>query len=130
MSDRDDVLDAFDAVFTAALESRDADAFMDAFVDDDSIRWWGSTSAEQLTGRERLRDHAERITQLDGTLGFTWTERTVNVEGDVAWVAGLGAYDAFVEGQHLSGEYRITAVLVRRDGAWKWHTYHGSEPAD
>jgi hypothetical protein len=24
--------------------------------------------------------------------------------------------------------YRLTAVLVRRDGEWRWHTFNGSEP--
>jgi hypothetical protein len=29
-----------------------------------------------------------------------------------------------------SGPYRVTAVFVRRDGRWLWHTYSGSEPVD
>jgi hypothetical protein len=25
--------------------------------------------------------------------------------------------------------YRVTGVLVQRDGVWRWKGYHGSEPA-
>jgi hypothetical protein len=51
--------------------------------------------------------------------------------------ADRGAHRAHVDGDVASARfraparvlhYRITALLVRRDGAWRWHTFNGSEP--
>jgi hypothetical protein len=51
------------------------------------------------------------------------------VAGDVAWVNAVGTLRVESPGQEQRiAPYRITAVLVRRDGAWRWHTFSGSEP--
>ena len=37
------------------------------------------------------------------------------MRGDAAWVSAIGDYSK-------GGPYRVTAVFLRRDGRWLWHT--------
>jgi ketosteroid isomerase-like protein len=53
----------------------------------------------------------------------------VHVEGTAAWVNATGTVT--LRGDAANDRtlpYRVTAVFVRRDGRWRWHTHHGSEP--
>jgi hypothetical protein len=57
--------------------------------------------------------------------------RRVTVEGDAAWVSAIGDYRYAPPGEApTGGPFRATAVFLRRDGRWLWHTYSGSEPVD
>ena len=92
---------------------------------DDDITMWGSDEDERATGPEEVhalarggRRVAERARLSSGRTS------ACGVEGDVAWVNARGTL--WVNGE--SSPYRVTAVLVRRDGSWLWHTHSGSEP--
>jgi len=51
----------------------------------------------------------------------------VTVEGDMAWVNAVGELRVENPDAPLKiAPYRITAVFVRRDDAWRWHTFSGS----
>jgi len=53
------------------------------------------------------------------------------MEGDAAWVSAVGELNYTpLDGPRQTGPYRLTAVFVRRDRRWLWHTYSGSEPVD
>jgi hypothetical protein len=43
-----------------------------------------------------------------------------------AWFSA--AVDARMSTSHRKGPYRMTGVLVRRDGRWLWQLHHGGEP--
>jgi len=124
------VLATFDALYAAACEARDADAMVELFVIDDDVSFWGSGQTEQHLGPEELRAFAEAITRSERSLRFSWHERRVHVAGSVVWVNALGEVAAEAAGSVAVVPYRVTAVLLRRDGRWLWHTHHGSEPAD
>jgi len=55
-------------------------------------------------------------------LGLEWEDKRVRTEAYVAWVNARGTL--WVNGE--SFPYRVTAVLVQRDGTWLWHTHSGS----
>jgi hypothetical protein len=110
---------AFDALFRAILEERDVDAFMACWADDHDVQMWGSDLAERADGRDAIRRLGEAIVAGD-EIRFEWADRFVYTEGEVAWVNAAGTCNGM--------PYRLTAVLVRRAGAWRWHTFSGSIP--
>ena len=125
----DAVLTAFEALDRASDGGGDADAIVHLFTDDAQVTFWGSAEPEEAVGPAGLRALADAIAQAPGSFVVTWHERRVTVEGDVAWVnaSGTAAWDPGT-GVVKTLPYRATAVAVRRDGAWLWHTFNGSEP--
>jgi ketosteroid isomerase-like protein len=127
---KEEVLAAFDALFEALLKRGDADEAVGLFTGEDVV-FWGSGRAEQAFGRRPLAELFGRIVEIGEALSFEWAERQVHIEGDAAWVSAIGHYRYASPGESPSGgPYRVTAVFVRRDGRWLWHTYSGSEPID
>jgi len=116
---------AFHALFRAACEDRDLDAFMDLWlVDEPSITMWGSDLDERAVGRDAIRALAERITTSEHRLQFAWEVVNVHERGEAAWVNASGSI-------HVDDErrpYRLTAVLERNYAGWRWHTFNGSIP--
>ena len=126
----DEVLAAFDGLFEALLERSDAEEAMGLFTDGDVV-FWGSGRAEQALGRRALAELFGQIAEIGDALTFDWGERQAHVRGDAAWVSAIGDYTYAPAGESPSGgPYRLTAVFVRRNGRWLWHTYSGSEPVD
>jgi ketosteroid isomerase-like protein len=115
-----DPLAVFDALLRAILEDRDPDAFMALWAEDDDVAMWGSELTERGDGRAGIRVLGEAIAAHPGEIRFTWDERHVHEVGDVAWINAAGSVNG--------SPYRMTAVLVRRAGEWRWHTFSGSEP--
>jgi ketosteroid isomerase-like protein len=128
-TDQADVLAAFDGLFQALLARRDAEAGTRLFVDDPSAVMWGSEQDERATGRAEIAALDQGIADYPGVLRFRWHERHAHMDGDVAWVNADGDVTVSPVGAApQTTPYRLTAVLVRRDGEWHWHTFNGSEP--
>jgi ketosteroid isomerase-like protein len=99
------------------------------FCDAPDVAMWGSEEGERADGPVAIRRLFDEIVAFRGTLRFEWRDRLVHVEGDVAWVNAAGRLVVEPEGETArTGPYRVTAVLVRRSGDWRWHTHNGSEP--
>jgi ketosteroid isomerase-like protein len=127
---KEEVLAAFDGLFEALLTRGDPDEAMSRFADGDVI-FWGSGREEQALGRPALAELFGAIAKIGDTLSFDWSHRQVGVGGEAAWVSAIGHFSHTpANGPPHSGPYRVTAVFVRRDGRWLWHTYSGSEPVD
>lgn len=119
-----DPLTAFDALYRIACTDRDAEAVFALWAADDDITMWGSDEDERAFGQEEVRALIEAVTLSPSELAFEWEDKQVRVGGDVAWVNARGTL--WVNGE--SSPYRVTAVLLQRDGRWLWHTHSGSEP--
>ena len=130
MSEEADVIAAFEAL-DVAFERRDIDAIMGLFTDDADITMWGSALPERAVGREELRVLLSRLLEAFPTSSFRleYSERRVHVIGDITWVnaAGTATWDPG-DGTIREVPYRVTAVLVRTEGGWRWHTHQGSQP--
>jgi hypothetical protein len=124
VSDDPEVLEAFEALFTALLGDRDASAGSALFVQEDDITMWGSELGERAVGPEELAELHEAIAASESVLEFHWDELRTHVHDDVAWVNAAG--EIAVDGR--GRPYRLTAVLVQRNDGWRWHTFNGSEP--
>lgn len=118
------ISETFDALFRAVSEDQDVDAFAALWAENPSVTMWGSDNDERGSGPDAVRALGAAIVAAPHTLHFTWEERREHEVGDVAWVNARGTV-AFA-GSVVP--YRMTAVLVRRDGEWRWHTFNGSIP--
>jgi ketosteroid isomerase-like protein len=117
-----------DAVYEKAAANELGD-LPQLFVEDADITFWGSEEAEEAVGPSALRAFAAAAATGEDSFRFEWPERRVQIAGDVAWVNAVGTCEWTPAGEDTRlVSYRLTAVLVRRDGRWLWHTHHGSEP--
>jgi ketosteroid isomerase-like protein len=124
----DDVEATFRALLDALTRDRDADAAIALYATDDDVAFWGSTVDEIAFGPQAVARVLREIVASPSELAFTWEPR-VHVAGDAAWLNAVGEVRVQNPGRELKiAPYRITAVFVRRDGAWRWHTFSGSEP--
>jgi ketosteroid isomerase-like protein len=96
----------------------------DCFAEDAAL--YGSERHEVAIGREAIRAF---LIDLFAAAGrgprFKLQERRISAEGEVAWFAAT--YEVAIGGQVVA-PYRLSGVLVRRDGRWTWTLFNGSEP--
>jgi ketosteroid isomerase-like protein len=123
------VLAAFDALFHALVDRRDAAAGTGCFVPDPHAVMWGSDQDERATGPAEIAALHRAIAGFSGDFTFRWHRRQAHVGHDVAWVNADGEVTVAPTGAApRTSPYRLTAVLVRRAREWRWHTFNGSEP--
>ena len=110
------------------LSARDM-KIVDEFAADPDVLFLGSDATEFAVGREQLTRHFESILKQPFTISFDWKDTRSSSRGDVAWIYASG--DAVLKGAdgEMRSPYRMTGVLERRDGQWKWRQVHGSQPA-
>jgi uncharacterized protein (TIGR02246 family) len=106
----------------------DPDAVAALFCDDADITFWGSDAPEAAVGPEAVRALTSAVVEALEEVAVEWDEERVHVAGDTAWVNAAGRFRGRTAEGSVDIPYRLTAVLVRRDGAWRWHTFNGSEP--
>ena len=123
-----EVLEAFNALFEALTQERDAARGSALFAADEDVVMWGSGADEHAVGPAAVAELHRAIAARPDTLVFHWRERHVRVEGDVGWVNAAGEVVAPGGDGEQRVPYRLTAVLVRRQGSWRWHTFSGSVP--
>ena len=88
----------------------------------------GSEAGEVAVGRNGVEGFFRGIYARAQPFRFDFPSRSWSVHGDVAWLTADGSV---VEPTSTDGKpYRLTAVFVVEDGAWKLALWSGSEPAD
>ena len=125
----DDVLTVIDA-FGAALRARDRVAAEAVWaLDQADVAIYGSAPGEVWIGPAAVRDCLAGLTSRPTTHGWRWADRRVSVADDVAWVFADAPWQTVQpDGAVSERPYRVTGVLVRSEGGWRWRQYHGSEP--
>ena len=118
------VLDLFESLYRSVCEQRDADEGTRLWAGDADIAMVGSGLDEVAFGSAAVHSLLQGIAAADVSISFEWSQQRVHVEGDVAWVNAAGVLT--VDGD--ASDYRTTAIFVRREGRWLWHTHAGSEP--
>jgi hypothetical protein len=89
----------------------------------------GSEANEVAIGRDQLDPFFEKLFALPVKVSWEWKETRVTSLGDVAWVYADGEVVQTADGKDTRAPYRLTGVLGRTGGAWKWRLFHGSEPS-
>ena len=89
----------------------------------------GSEPGEMARGRPAIAAFFEALYALPVTIGWDWSSLDAAAEGDVVWFFAEG-HAVLDRGDRVDRlPYRLSGVLVRRDGALLWQQFHGSEPA-
>jgi anti-sigma B factor antagonist len=128
-ADEVELLAMFDALYAAATQARDAEAAMRLFAEDADITMCGFDEPEQAIGTTAVGELVGSIVESESAIAFRWSSRRVHVETDVAWVNAVGEFALeLADGGERTTPYRVTAIFVRRDRRWLWHTHNGSEP--
>ena len=125
----DEVLAAVDA-FDAALRARDRIAAEAVWsLDRADVSILGSASGEEFVGPDAVRACLAALTSRPTAHGWRWVDRQVSVVGGVAWLVADAPWQTLDrDGAVNERPYRVTGVLVRAAGRWRWCHYHGSEP--
>lgn len=116
------------AALDDAFDRRDMDAVRALCTED--VVFIGSGDGEEAFGRETIEPMFAELSERIGPIGFSldWESVDVDVIGDVAVLLALGKGRLKTERRDEALRYRLTGVLVRRDGRWLWRVHHGSEP--
>ena len=117
---------AFEALFKAVLQDRDADAALELWADDADVTMWGSDLPERAKGRAQVHELLQSIAASRSALTFRWDEHRAHTNGDTAWINASGSIA--VNGSAPS-PYRLTVVFTFDGETWKIHTFNGSIPA-
>jgi uncharacterized protein (TIGR02246 family) len=109
-----------------ALRARDVDAALELFAEDAVLL--GSDSGERAEGHDELLALLGRFFEQPVTMGGEWERFAADRAGDVLWFLVEG--DAVLQGEvEQRRPYRISGVVVPRDGRPVLVQFHGSEPA-
>jgi ketosteroid isomerase-like protein len=113
----------FRSLYEAVCINRDSEAAAALWSTDADVAMYGS-EGEAALGPAAVRELLTTVSESPRTIEFTWSDHAIHLEGDVAWLTAFGS--VVVDGRR--SEYRTTAIFVRRQAAWKWHTHSGMEP--
>src|ERR1700722_10203331 len=109
--DRTEGFETLDSLFRALCEDRDAAAATALFVDDEDAVMWGSQLEERAVGLGKIGELHRAIAESPANVAFRWSDRTVHVEDDVAWVNAAGEVVVEVDQEPpRTGAYRAIAV--------------------
>ena len=125
---RNEVLAKLSAL-DASVRSADLAGSVALFVDDGEALLLGSEAGELARGTAALTELFTSLFALPVRLGWVWDQTYVAAFGDVAWLCAHGMVCTRRGAEETQRPYRITGVLVRQDGEWRWAQFHGSEPA-
>jgi ketosteroid isomerase-like protein len=101
-------------------------AFADEFTEDGVLV--GSEAGEIARGRDAIRTLIANFHALPDRYIWDWHTLDIAAAGNVGWVFAEGeVVRSGVEGRQ-SRPYRLSGVLEREDGRWRWRLFHGAEP--
>ena len=111
-----------------AFDQRDIQAALRLCTED--VVFIGSGEGEEAVGRDAIVPMFNALApHLEG-LEFSLEYEDVHVQvlGDVAVIYCSGQAKLVTTRRKATFRYRLTGVLVRKDGRWLWRVHHGSEP--
>jgi uncharacterized protein (TIGR02246 family) len=112
----------------AAFDRGDLAAVRELCTED--VVFIGSGEGEELVGRDAIEPTFAALAERVGEIEFAleWESVDVEVLGGVALVVASAGGRLKASGRETLVRYRLTGVLVERDGRWLWRLYDGSEP--
>jgi len=116
--------------FDEALTRHDLDSALALCVDE--VVFIGSGTGEQAVGKQAVVKMATALAAHATDVDFTVTDAPLDVSiyGDIAVVVSFGTSHLRSPRGDRTGPYRLTGILVRDGGTWRWRVHHGSEPVD
>lgn len=115
--------------FADAWVHRDLDAVLALFGPDPDVVMLGSGADERRLGRTELREQLVRDWSQSEAVSFELGWHLVSAAGVVAWVTADLTVHTTSGGTTMTLPGRLTAVLEKRAGRWRWMQSHFSLPA-
>ena len=95
----------------------------------DGFQLVGSEEGEIAITRDQLVTLVTNLFAAPFRLCWNWDDKSVTVEGDIAWVFAQGHLEFVYDDHTDQGSYRLVAIFLRAGNGWLWRLYSGSEPA-
>jgi ketosteroid isomerase-like protein len=115
--------------FADAWARHDMDALLALFGPDPDVVVIGSGVDEKRLGRAELREQLQRDWAHSETVSIEFERHVVSAAGVVAWASADMVVHARIAGLRMTFPGRLTVVLEKRRGQWKWMQSHFSLPA-
>jgi uncharacterized protein (TIGR02246 family) len=111
-----------------AFERRDLEAVRGLCTED--VVFIGSGEGEESAGRDAIGPmFAALAPHLEGLrFSIVWETVDIDILGDIAVLCAYGPAILVTSHRDTTFRYRLTGVLLRRQGRWLWRVHHGSEP--
>jgi SnoaL-like domain len=107
----------------AAIERADMDALERMTSRDESVVTIGTDPAEYARGfDENMRLMQESTPEADMDIHAHLDDVRAYQDGDIGWMDGVGRFER--DGETV--DVRMTGVLRREDGEWRWVQSHAS----
>lgn len=113
-----------------AYEKRDVKKIMALYTPDPDTTALGTNLDQFLIGPDAIRRAYEEDFEAFSKFGLKMTTQHVSAEGPVAWLAAVCHAFFEIDGEEVESQGRLTAVLVRRERAWRLVQSHLSFPSD
>ena len=105
-----------------AVEARDLEALLDLWTED---AVFAGASEEEVKVGPQIREWFGTVLASDHVVHMTWHEPILRQEGDRAWFM----VEATVTVDRTTPRpYRISGVLRREAGVWRFAMWNGAEP--
>jgi len=102
-------------------------AVVSEFTDDALLV--GSEPGEIAAGQAQLQSFFERLFERPMRFSWEWDNIRASASGELCWFFAEGVVVVTTEGGQDRTPYRLSGVLLRIAGEWRWQQFHGSEPA-
>ena len=112
----------------ALLFARDP-AIVDELWSDLGFRLIGSEPGEIADTREALAQLMSGLFSRPARLTWSWTDRKVTRQGEIAWLFAEGHVVATAPDRTDRLPYRLVCIFQKIAGTWRWRLFSGSEPA-
>ncbi|NEV64333.1 SgcJ/EcaC family oxidoreductase [Thiorhodococcus minor] len=112
-----------------ALDAHDIAGVMDTFADSDDIMLMGTGPGEHWVGREDVEDAYAQFMKnfAPHTKEVKCGEGAGTAEDNVAWLTAVCDFKDKKGNESRHFILNISAVLVKQDDAWRFHTMHYSQ---
>ena len=104
-------------------------AIVDELWSDLGFRLVGSEPGEIADTREGLALLMSSLFARKERLSWSWDDRTVTRQGEIAWVFAEGYVVVTAPERTDRLPYRLVCIFQRVAGDWRWRLFSGSQPA-
>ena len=115
---------------SAAFAARDLGAALDCFVAGEDIGYVGSEHGESASGRAAVTRLLATVFARDEAYSWRVTTAIVREYGEFGYLFAEADGLARTDGGELTPfPYRISGLMQRVGGRWRWRQCHGCEPS-
>lgn len=119
------------SALSTAFATRDTEGLLRLFSATAGVTYAGSELGEKATGPAELRRLLSDLFARPQTYAFELPAVTCSEHSGLVWLLADGeCTETGADGQTDTFAYRLTGVLAREAGRWRWLVLVGSEPTE